>query len=206
MMPRLFSQTFLALQTKISNLKFYSSALHVSTIRPWSRAAFYWTEFTFTSHEVKVNFVSKLDINQKSESKDPHWQSISSELFEKTPAPQGLVFPLLVLSLLTLPNQNHSPPPSLSPTILSFLCSSSVPSTFFLSCRCPPGYPQPPPNEEGGVAPANLAAFIWHIITFTLIIDWIMNLSSALHKVVLLNLSWYIHYTVFLIITREVLI
>ena len=108
---------------------------------------------------MKVNFVSKLDINQKSESKDPHWQSISSELFEKTPATQGLVFPLLVLSLLTLPNQNHSPPPSLSPTILSFLCSSSVPSTFLLSRRCPPGYPQPPPNEEGVVAPADLAAF-----------------------------------------------
>ena len=90
-MPRLFSQTFLALQTKISNLKFYSSALHVSTIRPWSRAAFYWTEFTFTSHEVKVNFVPKLDINQKSESKDPHWQSISSELFEKTQPLRGLL-------------------------------------------------------------------------------------------------------------------
>ena len=124
-------------QTNLS-AQLFILAQHVSTIRPWSRAAFYWTEFTFTSHEVKVNFVSKLDINQKSESKDPHWQSISSELFEKTPAPQGLVFPLLVLSLLTLPNQNHSPPPSLSPTILSFLCSSSVPSTFLLSCRCPP--------------------------------------------------------------------
>ena len=117
-------------QTNLS-AQLFILAQHVSTIRPWSRAAFYWTEFTFTSHEVKVNFVSKLDINQKSESKDPHWQSISSELFEKTPAPQGLVFPLLVLSLLTLPNQNHSPPPSLSPTILSFLCSSSVPSKSF---------------------------------------------------------------------------
>ena len=47
---------------------------------------------------------------------------------------------------------------------------------------------------------------VWHIITFAFIMDRTMNLSSALHKVVLLNLSWYIHYTAFLIITREVLI
>ena len=76
-------------QTNLS-AQLFILAQHVSTIRPWSRAAFYWTEFTFTSHEVKVNFVSKLDINQKSESKDPHWQSISSELFEKTQPLRGL--------------------------------------------------------------------------------------------------------------------
>ena len=51
-------------QTNLS-AQLFILAQHVSTIRPWSRAAFYWTEFTFTSHEVKVNFVSKLDINQK---------------------------------------------------------------------------------------------------------------------------------------------
>ena len=80
-------------QTKLS-AQLFILAQHVSPIRPWSRAAFYWTEFTFTSHEVKVNFVPKLDINQKSESKDPHWQSISSELFEKTQPLRGLMFHL----------------------------------------------------------------------------------------------------------------
>ena len=39
---------------------------------------------------------------------------------------------------------------------------------------------------------------VWHIITFAFIIDRTMNLSSALHKVVLLNLSWYdIDYSAF---------
>ena len=81
----------------------------------------------------------------------------------KNPAPQGLVVPLIVFSLLTHPSlpptRNHSPPSPLSPTILSFLCSSSASTTFLLSRRCPPGNPQPLPDEEGGAAPANLAAF-----------------------------------------------